>query len=537
LVTIDGQVATLAADGSFDGMVTLKEGSNVIAIVATNKSGHSTDAQIGVVAGKFGDDVPDALAVRVSNQALDVGCKAAAPLIVADLQKLNGKQLAKDTVSPFGGVSITTTVTLDSITAKNPDVKVEGTSSGLAASLGVTNFDAKLPIEITASVFGANIHLNHTLDLHFNSFSAKGTLGLSKTASGTLQVDASGLSVDYAPTLAADILGQQAVNDLNNVLRSLSSIIPGSPKLQFDEVGIVNKVIDLVWQSGLKKTVDDRIANMIVTTGLRGLPLSVMGYQATLDYALDTVSVDANGISLSMGLDVALNLPDKHASKGALLVGGQAPALSGNTGIELAVAQDTVNVVLEQAWRKGLLDKTIDESLAQQLGMLLDMAHLQLLLPVLNAVIPSNAALELQVCPGAAPLVTLGSNGAATVEVTEMNLSAAFTFNGKKTVLFATDVHATIPATFAYTNGALALTLAKPTFVFDLEKSILPLPKIGVENVLDFVVPFAVEFAAGHFLGPIPVPQVSVLGATVQVSSLGTAGAQKDFLEVGLSVK
>lgn len=535
LVTIDGVPATLAADGSFVGMVTLKEGVNVLDIRATSNSGGEDDAQVGVVAGTFGSAVKEAVAARVSNQALQVATTALTPLVVKDLQALQGKQIAAYTVSPFGGLKVTTKVDLGSLTVGTPKVNVDATAAGLAADVGVMNFDAKLPVDITAQVFGQNIHFTHTLDLHFDRFAAKGMLDLSKSTNTALVVDASPLQLDYSPTLASDILGQKTVDDLNKILAQIGSLV--GVNLKFDEVAIVNEVIKLVWQSGLKNTIDNRLANMITMPGLKGVPLQVGPEQATVNYSLDNVSIDKDGFTLGTGLDLRLALPDVHASKGALFVGGGFPDLTGNSGIKLAVAQDMVNRALEEGWKKGLLDKTIDKSIAQQIGMLLNAVNLKTLAPALTSFIPANADIEVVFKPGAAPVVMLAQNGQATVEMTEAVVSVAVALGPAKTTLFTTDVHAKIPATFSYQNGDLVLKLQKTSFTFDLQKSIVPLPKLAVENVLDFIVPVVVDFAAGHFLGPIPIPQPTLTGVTPSVQNLAAAGTKYDFLEADLSVK
>lgn len=537
LVTVNGAPATLAADGSFMGMASLKEGANVIEIRATSKKNKTTDAQIGVLAGTFGSNVREAAAARVSNEALRVGTNAIEPLLVQDLKALAGKPIADYSVSPFGGVKIETKVTLGSITLSQPNVDVVATTKGLDADLGVKNLDIKLPIQVKASIFGANLGFTHTLDLHFDRFAASGLLDLNKQASGALDVDAGNLRVDYYPTVVGSIIGQKTVDELNKLLGNISGAIPGAPKLKFDEVAIVNKVIEMVWKNGLKNTAETRIAKMITTPGLTGVTMQLGPQKATIKYNLNTVDVDAGGFTLTTGLDVNLAGPNVHASKGALLVGNAPPKLTGATGLKVAAAQDLVNSLLEEGWRKGLLDKTIDKNIAQQTGMLLNAANLGLLVPALTGFIPKNADLEISVKPGAAPFAKLTQGGKATVSVTELVVGVAVVLGNTRVDLFTVDVHATVPATFSYSNGNLVVKLEKTKFTFDIRKSVVPLPKIAVETALGFVVPIAVDFAAGKFLGPIPLPTPKVAGVTPTVTSLTTSGAKGEFVEVDLKVK
>jgi len=537
LVTVDGVPATLDASGDFVSMVDLTVGANVISIHAVSKKGATSDASIGVLAGTFGTDVASAVETRVTNQALEVATVALAPLLATDLKALQGRRLASVSVTPTKGIEITTTVDLGALSVATPALSLQATKAGLVADVAVTNVNLAAPVTVDATIFGTKVQFIHTLDLHFDRFAAKGMLDLSKSSGTALVVDASPLTLDYSPTIASDVVGQAAVNEVNKFLAQVSAFFPGKPVLTFDEVAIVNKAIAVLFQDGLQSSIDNRVASMITLPGLKGIPLALGPTSATVDYTIDQVSIDASGLDLGLGLNVLLALPDVHASKGALLVGGGFPALDATSGLQVAVAQDMINRLLEEGWRKGLLDKTIDESIAKQIGLLLDAANLKSLVPALTSFIPANADLELSVAPGAPPIVQLSQGNKTTLELTEVMVSVSVVDGAKKTVLFATDVHATLPVTFGYAGGYLTLTLGQTAFTFDLQSSIVPLPKLAVESALDFIAPVVVDFAADHFLGPIPIPQTTILGVTPSLESLSTAGPKYDFLEADLSVK
>jgi hypothetical protein len=230
-------------------------------------------------------------------------------------------------------------------------------------------------------------------------------------------------------------------------------------------------------------------------------------------------------------------------------MGGSAPVLTGDTGVKVAVNEDTINRVLEMAWRKGQLDfdykavSTGQGTLPNPFSLTFTAKDLALLIPALNAIIPAGAGLEIKANAKAAPVVKLSAGGNATFEITDLQLEigiilpAPFSTYLKLMVL---DVNAQAPVTFSVvgtTTRALQISVGAPKFEFDLLDAIVNLlPKTQVETALSFIVPTVVQFGA-KFVGPIPLPALDTAGLKPTVDTITTDGAQGTFLRTDISIK
>jgi hypothetical protein len=546
LVTVNGVPVATAANGAFQEVVNLAAGQNVVHVVATDKSGHATDASIGVLAGTFdapGSNVKDAVAARVTNDALSKAAPAVDAILEKNLKKLTGLNVGSWSVNVLGH-TVTTKVDVSHVAVGSTKVCVKADQAGLHGSLCANAVSSDLDVSVDAGkVFGIPLGFKHTLDLHFDKLSAEGLLQLT-VVNGQLDVDTSGLQLSYSPTVLAQLIGQGNLNAINSLLGDVGKVIGVS--LKIDEVAIVNKFLDMAWNMGLKKTADDEIAKMIVQTGTRGVPLSVGKLKATVTYAVDGFTTNATGFDILNDMGVTLSAPDVHASKGSLVKKGTAPVLAGASGVMLAVNEDAVNELLELAWRKGELDlgwseiSTGSGKLPNPFSLSFSAKDLALLVPAFNAIIPAGAGVEVEIAPKAAPVVTLAPGGKGELALTAASMKVGIVMpGGQKVTLFAVDVNATADAGFAVdpVKNTLELSIGKTSFTFDITTLVVPVGKLPIENVLDLIVPVVVQFAGQHLLGPVPLPHMNAAGLSLSVGTLTTDGAQGTFLLADITVK
>ncbi len=546
LVTVDGTPVNVGPGGAFAQSVTLVPGQNVIHVVATDAQGQEDDASIGVLAGTFlppGSEVPNAAAARVTNDAF---AKVAPVIDAALLEKLKGfkgAQVGTWSVSVLGH-TIKTDVSVADVSVGSAAVSLQAAPSGLDASLQAKSVAFDLVVSVDAGSFlGQKLGFTDHLDLSFAQVCAQGTVALA-VQGGQLGVDTSGLSLGYSPTVVSQIVGQGALNAINGALGAIGKIFGAS--VTFDEVGLVNKVLDMVWQGGLKSTADTEIAKAIVQKGVSGISLPVGGATATLTYAVEKVATDAQGLDLTNGMGCALSGPDAYSSLGSLVTAGTPPSLAATSGVELALNQDALDQVLEVAWRKGMLDRDFREvsSGTGQFPSLSSLSFsakdLSLLIPALDAIIPAGAGLDLQLTTKAAPVLTLAAGGKGTLALTEAEVTIGIVLPGSTVLpLLTVATNATAPVSFSVDAAAATLSLSagKPTFVFDLTSCVVSgIPKTLVESVLELILPPIVDFAGSKLLGPIPLPAVSIQGVTPSLESLGTAGSVDSFLDADLSL-
>ncbi|MEZ0229963.1 MAG: hypothetical protein ACAI25_15170 [Planctomycetota bacterium] len=549
LVTVNGQPATTGAAGDFAHSVNLVEGANIIEVKAVDAAGKAETFSLGVIAGTFLGPtalVNDAATARITNQALAAAAPAVNAILMQKLQAIKGLQVGDYSVNVLGR-TIKTTVDVSDITIKAANVLVQSQTNGLHAALGGQGFDADLNVNVDAgSFFGAHLGFKHTLDLHFDKVAAEGLLGISAT-NGVLAVNTGGLKLDYSPTVIASIIGQGNLNAINSLLGGIGNIFGAN--LKIDEVAIVNGFLTKTFNNGLKATADATLAKMIAGPGTTGLPVTVGSYNASVFYKLESFKTDTTGFTLSSDLDVRLNTADKHASKGSLVTTGAMPALTGATGVKVAVNQDMLNRVFETAWRKGELDIDYKKTFGTGGGITTAASllskltftpkDLALLIPALQAFIPAGSAFEITAMPKAPPVILMSPGGKATLQVTDLQVSVSIKIGTLALDLLTINTSAQAPVTFSVvgtTTRSLKLDVGTAKFAFDLEKSVIPLPKTTVETALQFIVPVAVKFGA-QLVGPIPLPSVGIAGLKPTVDTLTTDGSKGTFLRADISIK
>lgn len=551
VVLVNGTPVAPAANGDFVQSVTLVEGANIIDVIASDPAGKTLGTTVGVIAGTFLGPaalVNDAATARVSNEALRAAGPAVDAILLQNLQALKGLKVGDWAVSVLGR-NITTSVSVSDIKVKGVSVLVQSQTTGLHAALAGQGFDADLNVVVDAGTFlGLKLGFSHTLDLHFDRVAAEGLVGLTAT-NGQVTVNTGGLKLDYSPTVIGNIIGQGNLNAINGLLGGIGSIFGAN--LKIDEVAIVNKFLTTAFNSGLKKTADAQIANMIMTTGSNGLPVQVGPYAAQIYYKLESFTTDATGFTLLNDMDVRLAAADVHASKGSLTTTGTPPALTGDTGVKVAVNQDMLNRVFETAWRKGQLDIDYGHTFPGGGGLTTAAALLKqitfspkdlaLIVPALSAFIPAGAGFEITAISKAPPVVIMAPGGKATLQVTDMVLTIAIKLSAATPAiqLLVLDTSVQAPLTFSVvgtTTRALKLDVGKPKFSFDLEKSVIPVSKTTVETALQFIVPTAVTFGT-QLVGPIPLPSVAVAGLKPTVDTLTTDGSKGTFLRADISIK
>ncbi|HTE55003.1 MAG TPA: Ig-like domain-containing protein [Kofleriaceae bacterium] len=333
-VTINGNAAELASDGSFTANLALEEGITLIETVARDDAGReSTDAR-GVLAGNLVDQstpVTEGLVANMSGTAM-TGLSG----MIQDFANNTDFTALATSLNPVvntGDGCNSAKVFVESVQHEGVDVGAGPVAGGIAADVSVRN------LTVTGRV----------------TFRA---VCVSGSADFTLTADGFNLTGTITPTLTG--------GDINVGLNGVANSFSG---FAIDVSGIPGFV-----ESLFTGAVRDQLSNILRDTITNMVPTVANGFLS--DFLADSYSISILGQTISLSVTPsAMNWTEQggtivldtsstvDAAEGALYLSSPRPrpgdADLASTGIRIAVADDVLNQLLGSIWASGALEDTV----------------------------------------------------------------------------------------------------------------------------------------------------------------------------------
>ncbi len=517
---LNGLPAALDASGGFAEVLTLSPGLNVIELEAADRWGNRTRTALSVVAGDFLPDtqtVGDAAAVRLNRPAFDaIERLAAAQLGGASLSQTI---LAQNPLYAGGGGLATLQVDATSASFGTPRLDLDPRAGSLRVR-------AELPsVDVVVRAHGSLVGIPYSVTTQVTS-----TLAVVE-ADAVVSVS-QGQVTTQLQNVAVDLQGFRF--DINNVPGFLEQLARNAVR------GIVERQVQRQVEQVVPVEVNKAIA------GANGpITQTVLGRTATLHLIPTAVVFDPDGASILTDGDMTIappagvTLPPLPTVPGSLFTAGAPPVHPLTQALHVSANDDLLNRIGHAAWRGRLLDLTIDQALvAQQVTL---PAWLQLDAFLLTVFFPSLAPhlnpadpIEIEIGSLTPPVFTTQpAPGLLRGGLGELAFRVYVAPAGRPRDLVleaSLQVEAGLTARLA-PGGLLQVELdGRPTAVTDVHTTpIAPLNQLAVENLVDFVLPPALQLLTRSLSGfPLPVtPGLTPTNVTVEAD-----GPQGDFVTV-----
>lgn len=442
-LTLNGTALTVAADGSFSTTITPIDGLNVLSFLASDADGNDSDLIASFAHGDWLDlaeTVSDGMQVRLNSSALDVvGSTLTTSL---DPASLEAELLAANPVSSSAVGCVV--IDVDANSLDFGDVRVQ-----LTPDAGVLGFQIEvddLLVTATAdadlcSIGSASSPLTFTALLT----TATGDVTVGVSPGGVLEADAQNVEVVFTDF-------QEDYGGLEDVLAAFNTDVAA---LGIDAQALLADQLALT----LEEEIPAALLNALeATTFAEEFP--ILDVTATLAAAVEDVSIDPGGLTLSLGVDVPTpgHDPDVPTSPGSLVIDDASPVHPATPGVRASLSLDTFNRLLHASWDAGALNLDMDND------------ALGLPLPVVDLLFPGATTLDLAIRPKLAPFVTAGT-GAATFDLHfgEMYIDASGLVDGVDSELgsFSLVADAPLEATLS-PAGAIAITVGDVVATVDV---------------------------------------------------------------------
>jgi len=359
-VTVNGNQATLAGDGSFQVALPLVEGITLIETIASDSAGNQAIDARGVMAGTLVDQttpVVDGVIANVSGEAMTgLGSEISALANGTDFTAL---AVGLNPVVNTGDSCNDAKVFVESIQHSGVEVGVGPISGGIAADISVRQLVVTGRVEFEALCIGGSAGFTMTADSYDVGGSIVPGLSGSDITVGLEGVTSTfagfGIDVSGVPGFVESLFEGQARDRIAEILRDqISQMIPS--------------------------LANDFIGGFLAES----VTVNVLGQNLTLDITPTTMSwTEAGG---AIALDTVTTV---EGVEGALYVSSPRPRPSdadlGSTGLRVAVADDVLNQLLASVWASGALDETIvpvpGDAVSAAFGAEVETVTLTLILP------------------------------------------------------------------------------------------------------------------------------------------------------------
>lgn len=329
-VSVNGQPVDVDPEGRFSTALSPKPGLNAVEVIATDRADRSSSVIHGALYGDFvpwGQVTPGAVSLRLSAQGLE---RVSAALS----QNLGPEILQGIGADPQPG----------------GDFQLRGLDLA-GVEVGLTPLDGWL--ELRLQVYGLQVEFD--------------TVYEGSPIRGEIESDPAEIIVPVQ--LLTD--GAGGVD-----------IALGEPEIELHDfdfdvgglLGLVDWIIKGIVEDEIEKAVVEALRGFSLEDALTAETLSqateILGRPAQLDLLLTLVQVDPQGLTaaLDMGLEME---PAPHLAQAPgswTSAAAPAPALRGDSELELALRGDFVNQLLGGLWRAGALDLDLGALLAQLLA-------------------------------------------------------------------------------------------------------------------------------------------------------------------------
>jgi len=416
-LTVAGQPAEIAADGTFSARVTLAPGIEVIETIARDASGNEARDVRAVLSGNLaqtGDMVTDAIGAHLGPQALTI----VGDVIGTTVEALDLAALAGDGPIVSKGTScLGADVYVLDAEVGNVDVNLAPKTGALDTGVTVTNLD--VTVRVVYNI--ACVDDEATILIHADQVGLRGDLGMT-VAAGKL---VSSLGAADITLVGLDLTSDGLPGTILDLVEGpIEDALPG--------------LIEGIVADAVPALMDDALADFAGSSWT----VPVLDHDVAISVRPNAVQLAPTGVTIAIDTRVSVSGDDKGrylsspASATAALAGA-------GPGLGLAVADDTLNMMFAGMWAAGALEQTLPVERGNSLGLLLGdetrSLHAKLMLPPTVAM---DASGDLR--------LTIGD---AIIEGTDEA--------GNGTITLALSVTTTLGAE-AYPDGHVKLRLGEP---------------------------------------------------------------------------
>lgn len=513
---INGAAVLPGVGGAFNQPVTLVPGLNVIELEAADPLGKRTRTVVPVVAGQFLPEssvVTDAVAVRLNRPAFDA------------IERLAAQQL--------GGANLQ-----QQILAQNPLATVSGLGANVRVDATQANFGTPvLDLDPQAGALAVRVELP-SIDVR-TRVSGNLPLGIPLGFNVAVTADRAIVTANAVVNVAA---GGVVTTTLQNVSVSFVnfrydvSFLPGFIETLTRD--LVRGVVERQIRSQVERVVPAQINQAIA--GANGpITQTVLGRPVTVRLIPTAVTFDVNGAAIRTNGDMVMTpFPGLPTTPGSLATTGAAPAHPTTPAFHVSINDDMLNRAGHAAWRGGLMNLTIDQARAQQLGLPawfpLDAFLLQVFFPQLVGQINPLDPLEVEVSSATPVMFRTRPQGPALMDASVGDLTVAVYVapaGQPRRLVLKAGTQVSVAAQPSVVNNTLRVAVVgAPTIKTDVfETPIVALDEVAVENFVDFILPPVIQLLPNAFNGfPLPVYP----GLTPSGIQATTDGPQGDFVTV-----
>lgn len=490
-VAVSGVDATIEGP-RFTAPITLSRGVNVVEAVAVDGRGTTLFARHAVLAGEFADpdgEVDRAVILRVNQGALDkAGALAAGHL---DPATLNASLAAVNPVysDTYFWDTVAVNADVTHVTFGTPDIAI--TPAG-----GRLTLVAALPdVWVDATAYADAFGYDFDSDIAVWADEAVVTGVLRVGASGgrlavtledaTVELVEFGYSTDLLPSWVTDYLLVETLRDTleEKIVEQIDTMVP--PLLE-DTLG------------GLDPSYSTE----------------VLGATVDLAFVFADAEVDAGGIVLELGMDVAIPEILDVPNEGYLTAGYGEPDVDMRSDVAAAVSDDLLNRLLFEAWAGGVLDLTLST----------DDGSLE---PIFLAALKAERG-TIAVTANLPPVIVERDEG-LLAQVGEL-LVTVDTPGGELGEHIVVAVSGDIPLEVVVEDSELVLELGEPTLVLAVRESDWGASNETVTRLIEEMLPLdTLLLLLGDFAFPLP----SLYGIAID---RGTAARDGDGVHTGLEV-
>ena len=494
---VDGAVAAIRSDGSFEATVQLDSGLNLVRAHVTDSDGRVGARVASVLAGEWnplGQAIPGAVAFRLNDPAL----AAIAGMLEDELAATDLTALTRTPI--YDGMILSllrAQVRVERPAYTGATVRLDAETDGLHVDVelqGVT-----LDVVAVALDAGGNVVLGpERVGVAIGAVTLGARLLLERHPDGTLGARFEDLVVDLRSF-------QVSVASSSTLVQAILPLLQG---------WIGDKLGDLVTDelNTLQAGMDQELAELLSPS----TPSQYFGKTFTHDARVEWAQHDAVGFGLSLSFDapvLAPLTPLGAAAPGSLRTPGVAPPVQTAThrGVILTLDDDALNRSLHTAWAIGVLEGDV-----RQFGTPANpdpmagvtAADLLVFLPELRGVIPPAAPVDVRFKTYLPPLVEFtGAPDLLRVSVGDVAVEVLVDRGAGLETLFEVALHLRVGATIAQSGAGLQLSSTGFAEV-GLDVVRQPIARLDVRR-LHFLAETALVPVIPHLLnhqGTIPVP-------------------------------
>ncbi|MFC1707078.1 hypothetical protein ACFL59_09700 [Planctomycetota bacterium] len=496
-VQVNGNPATLEPDGSFQAMLTLEWGLNLIEATASASDGKTGAATVGILAGEWkpmDQVISSAAKLRINDSSLDAASKIIeVALWAADLSKVLQKA---NPIYDSNVLWMKVWINIVQLRFRDVRVTLDTHDDGIHATAIV--YDPIVDTTVEADVLAGAVTAPIPVALTANTIELRGRVSAAREPDGRHRLKIEGLSLDFQ---------NFSVTASAAVLQTVEPLIRDAVKGAIEDA-IVEAIRDDFVPFANENV--DKFLTPQTPFQLGG------GHEFKVDVRSERIEFDEDGFLLQAQFDCpVVNYTARgKAAPGSFKTAGDAPSVQTGRGIKVTVDDDALNRTLHGLWAAGILDVLLDQSTVTQLGLDsvlpfdLRAGSLREFLPEMGAAVPDSAPVAIKVECLLPPIAEItGHPNLVTIHAGEVCIEFLVDRGQGFETLLKTAVHCSIGANSELNGAGVAFSMgANPAFRFDvIDEPIVEFDDRRIEIMLSLVLTPAIpQVFNGIRLVPIP---------------------------------